>query len=59
MTQHLFSTKKSPGVLLAMASIDEKVIAKACRDVQQQEEMQEVEEEGVVRELQSMGEGGG
>jgi hypothetical protein len=54
VTQHLFSTKKSSGALLSMASIDEKAIAKACRDVQQQEQLEDTEEEGVVRELQSM-----
>jgi hypothetical protein len=54
VAQHLFSTKKSPGLLLAMATIDEKAIAKACRDVQQREQIEEIEEEGVVRELQSM-----
>ncbi len=58
VAQHLFSTRKSPGCLLAMASIDERAIAKACRDVQQREQIEEIEEEGVVRELQSMGEGG-
>jgi len=54
VAQHLFSTKKSSGLLLAVASIDEKAIARACRDVQQQEQAADVEEEGVVRELQSM-----
>jgi excinuclease UvrABC nuclease subunit len=51
---HLFSTKQSSGSLLALASIDERAIDKACRDVLQREELAEVEEEGVVRELQSM-----
>ncbi len=55
VAHHLFSTKQNTGVLLALASIDEKAIARACREVQQREEIPEVEEEGVVRELQSMG----
>jgi excinuclease UvrABC nuclease subunit len=57
VAHHLFSTKQTSGSLLALASIDEKAIARACRDVQQREEAAEVEEEGLVRELQSMGEG--
>jgi len=57
VAHHLFSTKQTSGSLLSLASIDEKAIARACREVQQREEAAEVEEEGVVRELQSMGEG--
>ena len=49
-----FPQNRFRATLLAMASIDEKPIARACREAQQREEAPDVEEEGVVRELQSM-----
>lgn len=59
VAHHLFSTKQISGALLPIDSIDEKAIARASREAQQREETPDVEEEGVVRELQSIEEAAG
>lgn len=50
---HLFSGK-SGGAFISLETLDEKSIAKACRDIQKQPEPEEIESEGVVKELQSL-----
>lgn len=55
VSQHLFSPKSTHGAFLRMAEIDEKSIAKACRDLRKQSVSEEESEgEGVMKELQSL-----
>jgi excinuclease UvrABC nuclease subunit len=54
VAHHLFGTKSSGGIFLPLATIDEKSIAKAYRDLQKQSVLDEGDDEGIVRELQSM-----
>jgi excinuclease UvrABC nuclease subunit len=56
VAHHLFSPKQRSGVLLAMETIDERSLAKACRELQRLPAAEVVEEEGVLKELQSMSE---
>jgi excinuclease UvrABC nuclease subunit len=53
VAHHLFSAKNTHGVFLPLAKIDEKLIAKAYRDLQKQAVVEESDEEGIVKELQS------
>jgi hypothetical protein len=52
-THHLLSGKSGGGAFLRLDAVDEKAIAKAYREVLRQPEPQEVEGEGVIKELQS------
>ena len=54
VTHHLFSPKATQGVFLPLETLDEKSIVKAYRDLQKQKSQVEVEEEGVMKELQAM-----
>jgi excinuclease UvrABC nuclease subunit len=54
VAHHLFSAKSAHGVFLPMARVDEKSIAKAWRDLQKQKVQEEVDAEGVVKELQAL-----
>jgi hypothetical protein len=54
VAHHLFSAKSQHGVFLPLATLDEKSIAKAWRDLQKQKVQEEVEEEGVMKELQAL-----
>jgi len=54
VAHHLFCAKSAHGVFLPMAKIDEKSIAKAWRDLQKQKVPEEVDAEGVVKELQAL-----
>lgn len=53
-THHLFSGKSGGGAFLRLESVDEKAIAKAYRELLKQPEPEEVEGEGVLKELQSL-----
>jgi hypothetical protein len=53
-THHLFSGQSGGGAFLRLESADEKAIAKAYRELLKQPEPQEVEGEGVMKELQSL-----
>jgi excinuclease UvrABC nuclease subunit len=54
---HLFSAKQTHGVFIPLHAIDDKSLAKAFRDLKKQKSVEEtIESEGVVKELQSMGE---
>ena len=54
VTHHLFAAK-SRGVFLRLDSIDEKAVAKACRELARQgQPEEEAEGEGVMKELQSL-----
>jgi len=54
VSQHLFSPKQSQGVFIQLSKIDEKGLAKAFRDLQKQKVVEETEDEGIVKELQSI-----
>ena len=55
VAHHLFSSRQTHGVFLRLAAIDEKAIAKAYRDLKKQPPPEEeVESEGVMKELQAM-----
>jgi hypothetical protein len=54
VAHHLFSAKATHGVFLPLAKLDEKSIARACRDLQKQAVPEEPEAEGIVKELQAM-----
>ena len=54
VTHHLFSAKRTAGVFLPMALIDEKAILKAYREVQREVISVETDEEGIVKELQAL-----
>jgi excinuclease UvrABC nuclease subunit len=53
-THHLFSGKSGGGAFLRLDAVDEKAIAKAYRELLKQPEPDEVEGEGVIKELQSL-----
>jgi excinuclease UvrABC nuclease subunit len=57
VAHHLFTSKQTHGVFLPMALVDEKSLAKAFRDLRKQQPAEEVEGEGVMKELQAVGEG--
>ena len=54
VAHHLFGTKSAGGVYLPLATIAEKAITKAYRDLQKQATPDDGDDEGIVRELQSM-----
>jgi hypothetical protein len=55
VAHHLFSPKQTHGVFIRLARIDEKSIARAYRELKKQPApMDEVEGEGVMKELQSL-----
>jgi hypothetical protein len=55
VSHHLFSPKKAQGIFLRMDSIGEKALVKAFGDLRKQSAPpEEAEEEGVMRELQSL-----
>jgi excinuclease UvrABC nuclease subunit len=54
VAHHLFQAKAVHGVFLPLASVDEKSLAKAFRDLQKQKMQEPTEGEGVVKELQAM-----
>jgi hypothetical protein len=54
VAHHLFSAKNTHGVFLPLARIDEKSVVKAYRDLQKQPPTVEADEEGIVKELQSL-----
>jgi hypothetical protein len=53
VAHHLFSGKNR-GVFLRLDSIDEKAIAKGYRELKKQAPQEEIEGEGVVKELQAL-----
>jgi Mg-chelatase subunit ChlD len=53
-THHLFSGKSGGGSFLRLDTLDEKSIGKAYRELLKQPEPQEVDGEGVIKELQSL-----
>ncbi len=53
VANHLFSAK-TRGVILPLAQVDEKALAKAYREIVRQKAAEEVEGEGVMKELQAM-----
>ena len=53
VTHHLFSGKHR-GVFLRLGTIDEKAIARGFRDLARQAPQEQVEGEGVLKELQSL-----
>ncbi|MGD0461552.1 MAG: UvrB/UvrC motif-containing protein [Tepidisphaeraceae bacterium] len=54
VAHHLFSPKQSQGIFLPLADISEKAIVKAYKDLLRQKRPDDVEGEGVVKELQAM-----
>ncbi len=53
VSHHLFSPKQTQGVFLPLANISEKTIVKAYRDLLRQKRPDELDVEGVIKELQS------
>jgi hypothetical protein len=53
VTHHLF-VAKGRGVFLRMENIDERSLVKASRDLSKQKQEDEVDDEGVVKELQAL-----
>jgi excinuclease UvrABC nuclease subunit len=55
VSHHLFSAKNTQGVFLKLATLDEKLISKAYRDLQKQAVVpDDIEDEGIVKELQAI-----
>ncbi len=54
VAHHLFIARQSHGVFLPLTDVDEKAIAKAWRDLRKQKPPDEVEAEGVMKELQAI-----
>jgi excinuclease UvrABC nuclease subunit len=54
VSNHLFSPKQSQGIVLRLDAIDDKSLAKAYRDLRKQNDPEEAEGEGIVKELQAM-----
>lgn len=52
VSHHLFSPKNAQGVFLHLASIDEKSVVKAYRDLLKQKPIEETVGEGVTKEMQ-------
>ena len=57
VAQHLFSAKATQGIFLRLDELTDKVLAKAYRDLLKQKAPPETEDEGVLKELQSLGTG--
>lgn len=56
VAHHLFTAKSAHGVFLRLADVNEKAVVKAYRDLRKQKRTDESEGEGVMKELQSVGE---
>jgi excinuclease UvrABC nuclease subunit len=54
VAHHLFLARQSHGVFLPMTTIDEKQIAKAWRDLRKQKTADEVDGEGLMKELEDL-----
>jgi excinuclease UvrABC nuclease subunit len=54
VSHHLFTNKQIAGIFLPLADISEKAILKAYKDVSRLKQPQDVEGEGVTKELQAM-----
>jgi excinuclease UvrABC nuclease subunit len=54
VSHHLFSKKQIGGIFLPLADISEKAILKAYKDVSRLKQAEDVEGEGVTKELQAM-----
>jgi excinuclease UvrABC nuclease subunit len=54
VSHHLFWPKQSSGVFLPLADISEQALAKAYKEISKQKQPEEVEGEGVTKELQAM-----
>jgi len=54
VTHHLFSPKQTGGVFLPLADISEPALLKAYTDVSRRKQPEEVQGEGVIKELQAM-----
>jgi excinuclease ABC subunit C len=54
VSNHLFFPKQSQGIVLRLDAIDDKSLAKAYRDLRKQNDPEEAEGEGIVKELQAM-----
>ena len=54
VTHHLFSPKQTGGVFLSLADISEPALLKAYKDVSRRKQPEEVQGEGVIKELQAM-----
>lgn len=54
VAHHLFSAKHSQGVFLRLEEADDRAIARAYRDLQKQALQEEIEGEGMVKELQAL-----
>jgi excinuclease ABC subunit C len=54
VSHHLFAPKAAQGVFLPLDSINEQSISKAYRDLRKQKPPEEVDQEGVVKELQAL-----
>jgi hypothetical protein len=54
VTDHLFRARKTSGVFLRLADLDEKSLTAAWRELQKQKTPEETEDEGVVKELQQI-----
>jgi excinuclease UvrABC nuclease subunit len=56
VSHHLFAPKKTEGAFLRLEETDEKLLAKAHRELKKQKPHPEADGEGVVKELQALGE---
>jgi excinuclease UvrABC nuclease subunit len=54
VAHHLFAPRQTQGVFLPLADVTEKAIAKAYRDLQRQKRPDELDVEGVLKELQAL-----
>jgi hypothetical protein len=54
VAHHLFSPKQTQGIFLPLTSISEKTIVKGYRDMLRQKRPDEIEGEGILKELQAM-----
>jgi excinuclease UvrABC nuclease subunit len=54
VSHHLFAAKQTDGVYLRLEGIDEKAVAKGLRELAKQKVKEAADEEGLMKELQSM-----
>jgi len=54
VSNHLFTAKQIQGVFIHIDAFDAKSLAKGYRQLQKQKATEEVDGEGVVKELQAM-----
>lgn len=52
---HLFSPKQTSGSFLPLKSLDEKFLIRSYRNIQNQKPQGDIEDEGMMKELQAMG----